>query len=83
MGISWCRKSAGAYDAALAAQYSIGLITLTSDQQARGDVSGDGIISAYDASWILRKAVDDGVVFPIEEIDSSLNSIQLTTDTDK
>jgi len=55
-----------AYDASLAAQYAVDLISLSSDQITKADVTGNGDVSATDASWIARKAVDASVVFPVE-----------------
>lgn len=55
-----------AYDAALAAQAAVGLITLTPDQITRADVSGDGKVSAYDAALIAQKAVGLISKFPVE-----------------
>ncbi|MFC1631146.1 dockerin type I domain-containing protein, partial [Candidatus Omnitrophota bacterium] len=41
-----------ATDAAMAARYAVGLISLTADQITKADVSGNGSISAADAGWI-------------------------------
>ncbi len=46
-----------AYDAALAAQFAVELITLSPDQQDRAEVSGDGRVSSYDAALIARYSV--------------------------
>lgn len=46
-----------AYDAALALQYSVGLITLDADQLIAGDVNLDGQVNEVDASLILQKSV--------------------------
>ena len=58
--------SISAYDASLAAQNAVGLISLSSGQITKADVTGNGAVSATDASWIARKAVDATVVFPVE-----------------
>ena len=58
--------SISAYDASLAAQYTVGSIGLSLDQITKADVTGNGSVSASDASWIARKAVDPGVAFPVE-----------------
>jgi hypothetical protein len=58
--------SVSAYDASLAAQYTVGLISLTADQMIKADVTGNGSVSATDASWIARKAVDPTIQFPVE-----------------
>jgi len=55
-----------AYDAALAAQTAVGLITLTPEQVIRADVSGDGKVSAYDAALIAQRAVGLIDKFPVE-----------------
>lgn len=55
-----------AYDASLAAQSAVGLITLTAEQKIRADVSGDGNVSAYDASLIAQKAAGLISKFPVE-----------------
>jgi len=56
-----------AYDAALTAQASVGIITLTPGQITKADVSGDGEVSAYDAALIAQYSV--GIIdhFPVEE----------------
>ena len=58
--------SISAYDASLAAQNAVGLISLSSGQRTKADVTGNGSVSATDASWIARKAVDPNVEFPVE-----------------
>jgi len=55
-----------AYDAALTAQYSVGLITLTPDQIRAADVSGNGEVSAYDAALIAQYSVGLISKFPVE-----------------
>jgi hypothetical protein len=59
-------SSISAYDASLAAQYAVGLITLTSTQIQKADVTGDSSVSAYDASLIAQKAVGLITKFPVE-----------------
>ena len=56
-----------ATDAALAARYSVGLITLTAQQITKADVTGNSLVSATDAAWIARRAVDPTLVFPVEQ----------------
>lgn len=46
----------GAYDAALALQYSVGLVTLDDNQLIAGDVDGNGTVNEVDASLILKKS---------------------------
>jgi hypothetical protein len=53
-------------DALMAAQYSLGLISLTSNQITLGDVSGNGSVTAYDAALILLKLAGIISKFPIE-----------------
>jgi len=55
-----------AYDAALAAQASVGIITLTPEQTVKADVSGDGEVSAYDAALIAQYSVGIINKFPVE-----------------
>ena len=57
-----------AYDAALAAQYSVDPINhpLTPAQIKAADVTGDGQVSAYDAALIARRAVGFPDKFPVE-----------------
>jgi len=55
-----------AYDAALAAQYSVGLISLTQEQIQKAEVSGDGLVSSYDAALIAQRAVGLIGKFPVE-----------------
>ena len=55
-----------AYDAALAAQYAVALITLSDEQITKADVSGNGSVSAYDATLIAQRAVGLISKFPIE-----------------
>jgi len=55
-----------AYDAALTAQYAVGLISLTSGQIQKADVSGDGKVSVYDAALILQKVAGLISKFPVE-----------------
>lgn len=55
-----------AYDAALAAQAVVGLVTMTSDQARAADVSGDGETGAYDAALIAQRAVGLIDKFPVE-----------------
>jgi hypothetical protein len=53
-------------DALMAAQYSLGLISLTSNQIALGNVSGNGSVTAYDAALILLKIAGIISKFPVE-----------------
>jgi hypothetical protein len=53
-------------DALLAAQYSLGLTTLTSDQITKGDVSNNGQVTVYDAALILQKVAGVITKFPVE-----------------
>jgi hypothetical protein len=53
-----------AYDAALTAQYSIGLITLDPLQEAAADVSGNGDVSAFDAALIAQYSIGIISEFP-------------------
>jgi len=55
-----------AYDAALTAQATVGLITLTTEQAQKADVSGDAEVSAYDAALIAQRAVGLIDRFPVE-----------------
>jgi hypothetical protein len=55
-----------AYDAALTAQASVGIITLSLDQTQKADVNGDAEISAYDAALIAQYAVGLIEKFPVE-----------------
>ena len=55
-----------AYDAALAAQYSVGLISLTQEQIQKAEVSGDKQVTAYDAALIAQRAVGLIGKFPVE-----------------
>jgi hypothetical protein len=56
-----------AYDASLAAQYGVGLITLDADKIIAADVSGNGTVNAYDASLIAQKGVGLIDTFPVEQ----------------
>ena len=62
-----------AYDAALAAQYSVGLISLTQEQIQKAEVSGDKQVTAYDAALIAQRAVGLINKFPIEGLVFGLN----------
>jgi hypothetical protein len=55
-----------AYDAALALQASVVLITLTPEQTQAADVSGDGEVNAYDAALIAQRVVWIITKFPVE-----------------
>jgi len=55
-----------AYDAALTAQASVSIITLTAEQTVKADVSGDGEVSAYDAALIAQFSVGIINKFPVE-----------------
>lgn len=55
-----------AYDAALTAQASVGIITLTEEQTEKADVSGEGEITAYDAALIAQYSVGIITKFPVE-----------------
>ncbi len=52
-----CNASISFFDASLAAQYAIGIITLDSVKQAAADVSGNGQVSFLDASLIAQYAI--------------------------
>jgi hypothetical protein len=56
-----------ATDASMAARYAVGLDSLTASQITAADVTGNGSVSSTDASWIARRAVDETIVFPVEE----------------
>lgn len=56
-----------ATDAAMAARYAIGLISLTPTQITAADVTGTYGVTATDAAWIARKAVGLIDTFPVEE----------------
>ena len=56
-----------AYDAALAAQYAVGLISLTAEQITAADVSGNGEVSGYDAALIAQYVVGLIDKFPVEQ----------------
>jgi len=56
-----------AQDASLAARFSIGLVSLTPEQQIAADVDGIPGISANDAAFIARKSVGLIDRFPVEE----------------
>jgi len=55
-----------AYDAALTAQASVEIITLTPEQIIKADVDGNGEVAAYDAALIAQYSV--GIIdhFPVE-----------------
>ncbi|MBF0532953.1 MAG: putative Ig domain-containing protein [Candidatus Omnitrophica bacterium] len=55
-----------AFDALLAAQYAVGIITLTTDKVMKADVSADGQVSAFDAVLIAKKAIGLIDKFPVE-----------------
>jgi len=46
--------------------HAVGLITLSAEQIEKADVTGNETVSASDAAWIARRAVDPGIVFPVE-----------------
>lgn len=56
-----------AYDASLAAQYAVGLISLTAEQITAADVSGNEEVSAYDVSLIAQYVVGLIDRFPVEQ----------------
>ncbi|HEY4644636.1 MAG TPA: T9SS type A sorting domain-containing protein, partial [Bacteroidota bacterium] len=58
--------SVSAFDASLALQHVVGLITLGSGAQLAADVDGDTFISAFDASLILQFVVGLRSCFPAE-----------------
>ncbi|MBI4722489.1 MAG: T9SS type A sorting domain-containing protein, partial [Candidatus Stahlbacteria bacterium] len=47
----------GAHDAALVFRHRLGIDTLNPDEQVAAEVSGNGIITAYDATLILKYSV--------------------------
>jgi hypothetical protein len=53
-------------DAAVVLQASVGLITLTEEQEERANVSGENGVTAYDASLIMRYVVGLLTKFPVE-----------------
>ncbi|MBU1984490.1 choice-of-anchor J domain-containing protein, partial [bacterium] len=59
-----CDGAISFYDASLAAQYAIGLITLDTLEQRAGDVSGNGDVTFYDASLIAQYAIGLITDFP-------------------
>ena len=65
-----------AYDASLAIQFIVGLITLSPKQQQAADVTGDETVSALDAAWILQYTVGLIVEFPVQSVPATpaLNS---------
>ena len=56
-----------AFDASMALQIAVGLITPTPVQLIVADVDGNGSIQAFDASLILQYAVGLITIFPVEE----------------
>jgi hypothetical protein len=52
-----CNVGISFFDASLAAQYAIGIITLDSAKQCAADVSGNGQVSFLDASLIAQYAI--------------------------
>ena len=59
-----CTASISFFDASLAAQYAIGLITLDAMKQSAADVSGNGQVSFLDASLIAQYAIGQITQFP-------------------
>jgi len=55
-----------AYDAVMALQYAVGLITLTDAQKEAADVNKSGTVTAYDAALILQYVVGLITTFPAE-----------------
>jgi hypothetical protein len=53
------------YDASLVLRYEVGIATLAPYQKIAADVTGNGTVSALDASWILRYCVQAVSQFPI------------------
>ncbi len=51
-------------DAALAAQYELSRITLTSDELNRGEVNGDGLVTSKDAALIAQYELSRITEFP-------------------
>ena len=51
----------------LAAQYAVGLISLTPEQIQVADVTGNASVSAYDAALIAQYAVGLIDEFPVEQ----------------
>ena len=58
--------SVTAGDAGLALDYVVGTADLIEAQQTHADVSGDGDVSAFDASLILQRTVGGIPCFPVE-----------------
>jgi len=63
-----------AYDAALALQSVVSLITLEPRQQISGDVTGDNSVSAMDASYILQYSTGLISFFPAESTEKRVNT---------
>ena len=57
-----------AFDASLALQMAVGLVTPTPVQFIVADVDGNEVIQAFDASLILQYAVGLISIFPVEEM---------------
>jgi len=56
-----------AYDASLALQHIVGLITLSPEQQQAADVTGNGTVTALDAALILQYTVGLITHFPVQQ----------------
>jgi parallel beta-helix repeat protein len=63
-----------AYDAALALQSVVALITLDARQVISGDVTGDNSVSAMDASYILQYSTGIITNFPAESTEKRVNT---------
>ncbi len=63
--IGGTRQAIGPYDAAQVLMHVVGSVSLTPYQLIAGDVTGNGAVTALDASWILRYYVGLVNQFPI------------------
>ncbi|RKY83814.1 hypothetical protein DRQ09_09485, partial [candidate division KSB1 bacterium] len=59
-------ETISALDASYILQSVVGLLTLTSEQESKADVSYNGVISSYDAALILQYVAGYISTFPVE-----------------
>src|SRR5262249_7907416 len=74
MDESECRSAITATDATQCARSSALLITLTANQKVAGDVSNNGVVTAFDAALIAQRSVAASCVnyhFPIRNMTGS------------
>ncbi|MEF8816128.1 MAG: choice-of-anchor D domain-containing protein, partial [Salinibacter sp.] len=71
--------SVTAGDAGAALDFVVGATDLIEAQQTHADVSGDGDVSAFDASLILQRTVDGIPCFPVESGCEAGNEALATT----